>query len=117
MTAESGLVCVFSLKSPTHPERSAQLQAGVSSLDFHPEFWQLLAVGMHDGHVAVIDLTVRKDSDTFAVTNLITYRSSAMRGKRTVPITQVKLVKFIMKSHSISCLQLFFPPLVFSNFI
>jgi dynein intermediate chain 1 len=92
MTAESGLVCVFSLKSPTHPERSAQVQAGVSSLDFHPEFWQLLAVGMHDGHVAVIDLTVRKDSDTFKVTNLITYRSSAMRGKRTVPITQVKLI-------------------------
>nr|SVE83993.1 EOG090X0HBC [Daphnia pulex] len=92
MTAESGLVCVFSLKSPCHPERSAQVQAGVSSLDFHPEFWQLLAVGMHDGHVAVIDLTVRKDSDTFKVTNLITYRSSAMRGKRTVPITQVKLI-------------------------
>nr|SVE84598.1 EOG090X0HBC [Daphnia pulex] len=92
MTAESGLVCVFSLKSPGHPERSAQVQAGVSSLDFHPEFWQLLAVGMHDGHVAVIDLTVRKDSDTFKVTNLITYRSSAMRGKRTVPITQVKLI-------------------------
>ncbi|EFX88989.1 hypothetical protein DAPPUDRAFT_310944 [Daphnia pulex] len=89
MTAESGLVCVFSLKSPNHPERSAQVQAGVSSLDFHPEFWQLLAVGMHDGHVAVIDLTVRKDFDTFKVTNLITYRSSAMRGKRTVPITQV----------------------------
>nr|SVE73913.1 EOG090X0HBC [Daphnia atkinsoni] len=90
MTAESGLVCVFSLKSPTHPERSVQLQAGVSSLDFHPEFWQLLAVGMHDGHVAVIDLTVRKDSESFSITNLITYRSSAMRGKRTVPITQVK---------------------------
>lgn len=89
MTAESGLVCVFSLKSPTHPERSVQLQAGVSSLDFHPEFWQLLAVGMHDGHVAVIDLTVRKDLETFSITNLITYRSSAMRGKRTVPITQV----------------------------
>lgn len=94
MTAESGLVCVFSLKSPTHPERSVQLQAGVSSLDFHPEFWQLLAVGMHDGHVAVIDLTVRKDLETFSITNLITYRSSAMRGKRTVPITQVAKLMF-----------------------
>ena len=93
MTAESGLVCVFSLKSPTHPERSAQLQGGVSSLDFHPEFWQLLAVGMHDGHVAVIDLTVRKNADTFAMTNLITYRSSAMRGKRTTPITHVKFIR------------------------
>lgn len=89
MSSESGLVCVFSLKSPTQPERSAQLQAGVSSLDFHSEFWQLLAVGMHDGHVAVIDLTVRKDPDTFTTTNLIVYRSSPLRGKRTVPITQV----------------------------
>nr|CAH0098947.1 unnamed protein product [Daphnia galeata] len=101
MTAESGLVCVFSLKSPTHPERSAQLQAGVSSLDFHPEFWQLLAVGMHDGHVAVIDLTVRKDSDTFAVTNLITYRSSAMRGKRTVPITQINIKQILNHNETV----------------
>lgn len=91
MSTESGLVCVFSLKSPTQPERSAQMQAGVSSLDFHPEFWQLLAVGMHDGHVAVIDLTVRKDPETFITTNLIIYRSSPLRGKRTVPITQVSL--------------------------
>lgn len=89
MSPESGLVCVFSLKSPTQPERSAQMLAGVSSLDFHPEFWQLLAVGMHDGHVAVIDMTVRKDPETFKTTNLMVYRSSALRGKRTVPITQV----------------------------
>ncbi len=89
MSAESGLVCVFSLKSPTNPERFAQLQAGVSSLDFHSEFWQLLAVGMHDGHVAVIDLAVRKDPEINNMSNLLVYRSSAMRGKRTVPVTQV----------------------------
>lgn len=93
MSPESGLVCVFSLKSPTQPERSAQLPAGVSSLDFHREFWQLLAVGMHDGHVAVIDLAVRKDPETYKVTNLITYRSSALRGKRTVPVTQVSTLQ------------------------
>ena len=69
------------------------MQAGVSSLDFHPEFWQLLAVGMHDGHVAVIDLTVRRDPETYAMTNLIMYRSSALRGKRTMPITQVSDIK------------------------
>ena len=91
MSAESGLVCVFSLKSPTTPERSAQMPAGVSSLDFHPEYWQLLAVGMHDGHVAVLDLTVRRDPETYVTTNLIVYRSSALKGKRTMPVTQVIL--------------------------
>ena len=83
MSGETGLVCVFSLKSPTQPERSAQLLSGVSSLDFHPEYFQLLAVGMHDGHVSVCDMSSRKN------TNLIVYRSSVLRGKRTVPITQV----------------------------
>ena len=83
MSGETGLVCVFSLKSPTQPERSAQLLSGVSSLDFHPEYFQLLAVGMHDGHVSVCDMSSRKH------TNLIVYRSSVLRGKRTVPITQV----------------------------
>ena len=61
MSVEAGLVCVFSLKSPSQPERSSRLQAGVASLDFHRQFWQLLAVGLHDGHVAVIDLTQRRD--------------------------------------------------------
>ena len=61
MSAEAGLVCVFSLKSPSQPERSCRMQTGVASLDFHCQFWQLLAVGLHDGHVAVIDLTQRRD--------------------------------------------------------
>lgn len=86
-------MCVFSLKSPSQPERSSRLQAGVSSLDFHQQFWQLLAVGLHDGHVAVIDLTQRRDSQNDQqVTKMRVYRSSALRGKRTLPVTQVTLV-------------------------
>lgn len=49
MSSENGLVNVFSLKSPAMPEESIRLSAGVSSVDFHKDFWQLLAVGLHDG--------------------------------------------------------------------
>jgi hypothetical protein len=49
MSSEGGLVNVFSLKSPAMPEQSNRLSAGVSSVDFHREYWQLLAVGLHDG--------------------------------------------------------------------
>ena len=94
MSGETGLVCVFSLKSPTQPERSAQLLSGVSSLDFHPEYFQLLAVGMHDGHVSVCDMSSRKN------TNLIVYRSSVLRGKRTVPITQVMSSQSYIRIHN-----------------
>lgn len=41
----SGLVCVFSMKNPSHPEYSLNTEAGVMCLHFHPEFPNLLAVG------------------------------------------------------------------------
>ena len=95
MLSEAGLVCVFSLKSPSQPERSSRFQAGVASLDFHHELWQLLAVGLHDGHVAVVDLTQRRNHvNDQHLTKLRVYRSSALRGKRTVPITQVLLPSY-----------------------
>lgn len=73
------------------PEQSARLTAGVSSLDFHREYWQLLAVGLHDGHVAVIDLAVKTRVEEETVIHLTVHRSSILRGKRTVPITQVSV--------------------------
>nr|CAG4650383.1 EOG090X0AW0 [Sida crystallina] len=91
MSSEGGLVNIFSLKSPAMPEQSARFPAGVSSVDFHHEYWQLLAVGLHDGHIVVLDLAVKTRVDDEIVVHMHTNRTSILRGKRTVPITQVQL--------------------------
>lgn len=90
-SSEAGLVCIFSLISPNQPEKSACLSAGVSSVDFHKVYWQLLAVGLHDGHVAVIDLSANFGgaAEDHKAGQLVVNRSSVLRGKRTAPITQV----------------------------
>ncbi|WIA12351.1 hypothetical protein OEZ85_012402 [Tetradesmus obliquus] len=57
----TGAVSVFSLKNPSHAERTITTQSGVMALHFHPEFANLLAVGCYDGSVMVFD--VRSPSD------------------------------------------------------
>lgn len=52
----AGLVAVYSLKNPGHPEFSFSTAAGVMCLDFHPEHPALLAVGCYDGHIAIFDV-------------------------------------------------------------
>ncbi|KAF6261307.1 WD40-repeat-containing domain protein [Scenedesmus sp. NREL 46B-D3] len=57
----TGAFSVFSLKNPSHAERTITTQSGVMALHFHPEFSNLLAVGCYDGSVMVFD--VRRASD------------------------------------------------------
>lgn len=52
----AGLVSIYSLKSPGHPEASFATGAGVMSLDFHPDHPNLLAVGCYDGHICIFDV-------------------------------------------------------------
>ncbi|RQM19394.1 hypothetical protein B5M09_011639 [Aphanomyces astaci] len=58
--AESdGLVLFWSLKNPEYPERVYKLGCGVTSIDFSRLHPNLLAVGFHNGIVALFD--TRKD--------------------------------------------------------
>jgi dynein intermediate chain 1 len=54
--SEPGLVQIFSLKNTRHPEYSFPTDAGVMSLDFHPQHPSLLCVGLYDGTVLVHDV-------------------------------------------------------------
>ena len=51
-----GLVCVFSLKNPAHPEYVCEAKSGVMCLDFHSNHPHMLVAGLYDGNVAVYNL-------------------------------------------------------------
>ncbi|XP_057194414.1 dynein axonemal intermediate chain 4 [Triplophysa rosa] len=52
----SGLVCCWSLKNPTWPERIFHCDSGVTALDFSSYNASQLAVGMYDGSVSIYNV-------------------------------------------------------------
>lgn len=64
----SGLICIYSLKNPSHPEFSFTTESGVMCLHFHPEFSNLLAVGCYDGSVLVYDVNTKTDKPIYSAT-------------------------------------------------
>lgn len=53
----SGTILCYTLKNTSHPEYTITTEAGVMSLDFHPQHSSLLAVGLYDGTVCVYDVS------------------------------------------------------------
>ncbi|XP_063057893.1 dynein axonemal intermediate chain 4 isoform X2 [Engraulis encrasicolus] len=53
---KSGLVCCWSLKNPTWPERIFHCESGVTALDFSAKNASQLAVGMQDGSIATYNV-------------------------------------------------------------
>ncbi|KAM3876335.1 dynein axonemal intermediate chain 4 [Diretmus argenteus] len=51
-----GLVCCWSLKNPTWPERIFHCESGVTALDFSASNPNQLAVGMYDGTIAIYNV-------------------------------------------------------------
>lgn len=80
---KGGHICLFSLKSPSHPEYQFATPSGVMALDFCPHAPSLLAVGMYDGSVAVYDLSRKKGRKKPI------YKCTAKTGKHTDPVWQV----------------------------
>lgn len=81
MKQGSGLVCIYSLKNPSHPEFTFQTDSGVMCCDFHKEKSNLLAVGLYDGTVMVYDIRNKSGAPI--------YRSTVKTGKHTDPVWQV----------------------------
>ncbi|GAX72654.1 hypothetical protein CEUSTIGMA_g110.t1 [Chlamydomonas eustigma] len=77
----SGLICIFSLKNPSHPEFTFSTDSGVMSLHFHPDYANLLAVGCYDGSVLVYDVHTGLDQPI--------YRATVQTGKHHDPVWQV----------------------------
>lgn len=74
----SGLINVYSLKNPSHPEFSLSTESGVMCLHFHPEYSNLLAVGCYDGSVLVYDIHVKSTHPI--------YQATVQTGKHNDPV-------------------------------
>lgn len=101
----TGLVCCYSLKSPSRAERTFALPTAVLCLDFHPEHPNLLAVGCYDGSVMVFDVRAAETAASEATGTGSSpaqqpqqqpqhrshplFVSTARNGKHTEPVWQV----------------------------
>ncbi|KAB5584313.1 hypothetical protein PHYPO_G00105990 [Pangasianodon hypophthalmus] len=84
MDQKSGLVCIWSLKNPTWPERIFSCKTSVTSLDFSASNPSQLAVGLYDGTIAIYN--VQSTNATLVCDS----RDCAQ--KHTAPVWQVKWI-------------------------
>lgn len=87
-SVSSGLVLFWSLRNPVYPERVLSMGSGCTSLDFSRATPQLLAVGLHDGTVAIYD--VRRDDNGVLLAPVVDSENCA--GKHMDPVWQVQWV-------------------------
>lgn len=78
----TGVICCYSLKNTRFPEYVFNTDAGVCSLDWHPNHPAVLAVGLYDGTVLVYDVRVR--------TKKPIYQSTVRTNKHTDPVWEVR---------------------------
>ncbi|KAI8622491.1 WD40-repeat-containing domain protein [Chytriomyces sp. MP71] len=76
-----GMIACFTLKNPSYPEFLYLTDAGVMSLDFHPQHPSMMAVGLYDGSVLVYNMQKKMDGPLF--------KSNPKSGKHTDPVWQV----------------------------
>nr|XP_046156188.1 dynein axonemal intermediate chain 4 isoform X1 [Oncorhynchus gorbuscha] len=81
---KSGLICCWSLKNPTWPERVFTCESGVTTLDFSASNASQLAVGMHDGSIATYNVESREKTPVID--------SSDCAHKHTSPVWQVRWI-------------------------
>lgn len=79
----TGLICCYTIKNPTWPEYSYTTEAGIMSVDFHPNNAALLAVGLYDGTVMVFDIRLKGNNKPI-------YMSTVRTNKHTDPVWQVR---------------------------
>ncbi|XP_054730955.1 dynein axonemal intermediate chain 4 [Anastrepha obliqua] len=57
VTVSSGNVCIWSMKNPHNPERTYAYHVPVTAVEFSPFLPFLIAVGLYDGSVKVLNIT------------------------------------------------------------
>ncbi|XP_056315050.1 dynein axonemal intermediate chain 4 [Danio aesculapii] len=80
----SGLVCCWSLKNPTWPDRVFHCESGVTALDFSASNANQLAVGMYDGTIAIYNV---QTSEQTPITD-----SSDCANMHTSPVWQLRWI-------------------------
>uniref|UniRef100_A0A8C4S5P0 Dynein axonemal intermediate chain 1 n=1 Tax=Erpetoichthys calabaricus TaxID=27687 RepID=A0A8C4S5P0_ERPCA len=86
-----GMLLFYSLKNSTYPEFIFKTDSGIMCLDIHVGHPHLVAVGFYDGSVAVYNM---KEMGSQPI-----HKSTAMTGKHTDPVWQVKWQKDDMDNH------------------
>lgn len=99
-----GYVCLWSLKNPSYPEYINQTHCGAMCLDFHREHGFLLAVGFHDGHLAVFNVSLP--------TKEAQYMTDAVNTKHMACVRQVIFYLFLILMSTINflfnCLYIYY---------
>lgn len=82
MKQGTGVICCYSLKNTRFPEYVFNTDAGVCSLDWHPMYPAVLAVGLYDGTVLVYDVRAKLKRAI--------YQSTVRTNKHTDPVWEVR---------------------------
>ncbi|XP_042222347.1 dynein, 78 kDa intermediate chain, flagellar outer arm-like, partial [Homarus americanus] len=53
----AGMLCLYTLKNPTTPERIFHAHSGVTCVHLHPKYGNMVSAGWNDGTVVVYDVT------------------------------------------------------------
>eukprot|EP00879_Flechtneria_rotunda_P011374 GHRR01011880.1.p1 GENE.GHRR01011880.1~~GHRR01011880.1.p1 ORF type:complete len:526 (+),score=206.29 GHRR01011880.1:689-2266(+) len=83
-TPAGGRVAVWSMKNQYHPIWSFDTKSAVTSVDFSQRNPHILAVGMHDGTIAVYDVCSRRPTPLMA--------STAETGRHSDPVWKVRWI-------------------------
>ncbi|XP_069948680.1 dynein intermediate chain 2, ciliary-like [Cherax quadricarinatus] len=81
----TGMLCLYTLKNPSTPERVFRAPCGVTCVCFHPQHGSVVAAGWSDGTVVMYD--IRSSTSPVAIS------SSATAGKHLLPVIQVEWVR------------------------
>ncbi|XP_024908248.1 dynein axonemal intermediate chain 4 isoform X3 [Cynoglossus semilaevis] len=81
---EPGLICCWSLKNPTWPERVVHCHRAVTALDFSAHCPGQLAVGMSDGTIAVYNVQNLQNQESGVIS------SSECPNKHSGPVWQLR---------------------------
>jgi dynein intermediate chain 1 len=58
-----GMVVIYSLRNPSYPEQAWLAPKGAMSVDIHPQKNCLVAVGLYDGNVAILNLKKNEQNE------------------------------------------------------
>jgi len=61
-----GNVCLWVLKNSSYPDYVAHTQSGAMCLSFHPDFGNILAVGLRDGNLGVYNVSLLKNQPEYS---------------------------------------------------
>lgn len=56
----TGIIMIWNIKNPVQPERHYDISAAITSLQFSKQHCNLLAIGLADGKVEILDISKRE---------------------------------------------------------